>query len=293
MTAPRVYGASPIRRARATKAEVQARRQALFDIVAEQQPMTVRQIFYQGVVTGLVEKEETGYDKVQADLTKMRVEGWLPYDWLTDSTRWQRKPRSFGSIEDALSETARFYRKSLWHEADKYVEVWIEKDALAGVVYPVTALYDVSLMSARGYASLSFLHEAASYVASLEKPAFIYHLGDFDPSGVDASEKIEQKLREFAPRADITFERLAVTEQQIAGWRLPTRPTKKTDSRSKRFGEISVELDAISPENLRALLERALNRHLPQRQLEILKVAEASERELIASLVGEMRPRNG
>ena len=293
MTAPRVYGASPIRRARATKAEVQARRQALFDIVAEQQPMTVRQVFYQAVVRGLVEKEETGYNKVQADLTKMRVEGWLPYDWLTDSTRWQRKPRSFGSIEDALSETARFYRKSLWHEADEYVEVWIEKDALAGVVYPVTALYDVSLMSARGYASLSFLHEAASYIGSLDKPAFVYHLGDFDPSGVDASEKIEQKLREFAPRADITFERLAVTEQQIVRWRLPTRPTKKSDSRSKRFGEISVELDAISPENLRALLEQALNRHLPQRQLEILKVAEASERKLIASLVGEMRPRNG
>ena len=255
--------------------------------------MNVRQVFYQGVVTGLVEKEETGYDKVQADLTKMRVEGWLPYDWLTDSTRWQRKPRSFGTIEDALSETARFYRKSLWHEADEYVEVWIEKDALAGVVYPVTALYDVSLMSARGYASLSFLHEAASYIGSLDKPTFVYHLGDFDPSGVDASEKIEQKLREFTPRADITFERLAVTEQQIVRWRLPTRPTKKSDSRSKRFGEISVELDAISPENLRALLEQALNRHLPQRQLEILKVAEASERKLIASLVGEMRPRNG
>ena len=97
--------------------------------------MTVRQVFYQAVVRGLVEKEETGYDKVQADLTKMRVEGDLPYDWLTDATRWQRKPRSFDSIEDALSETARFYRKSLWQDVDEYVEVWIEKDALARLMH--------------------------------------------------------------------------------------------------------------------------------------------------------------
>jgi hypothetical protein len=283
-----VYPASPISRVRATKAEVEARRQALYLVVAEQKPMTVRQVFYQASVRGLVEKAETGYDKVQADLTKMRLEGWLPYDWLTDSTRWQRKPTTFDSIEDALSETARFYRKSLWRDADEYVEVWLEKDALAGVIYPITELYDVALMSARGYASLSFPHEAAADIEALGKPAFIYHLGDFDPSGVDASKNIEQRLREFAPNADITFERLAVTERQIFEWGLPTRPTKKSDSRAKQFGEISVELDAVPPHNLRALVEQAINRNLPQDQLEVLKVAEASERELIAHLVGEI-----
>jgi hypothetical protein len=278
---------------RASKSEVQARRHALYAIIAEQHPMTVRQVFYQAEVRGLVEKEETGYDKVQADLTKMRLEGRLPYDWLTDSTRWQRKPASFGSVEEALEETARFYRKSLWNSAASYVEIWIEKDALAGVIYPVTALYDVSLMSARGYASLSFLHEAATYIGLLDRPAFVYHLGDFDPSGVDASAKIEQRLREFAPKADITFERLAVTETQIVEWRLPTRPTKRSDSRSKRFGDISVELDAISPGDLRALLEKAINRHLPQDQLEVLRIAEANERELIGSLVGRMGSFHG
>jgi hypothetical protein len=278
---------------RASKSEVQARRQALHAIIAEQHPITVRQAFYQAEVLGLVEKDETGYDKVQADLTWMRLEGWLPYDWLTDSTRWQRKPASFGSVQAALEETARFYRKALWNSAASYVEIWIEKDALAGVLYPVTDLYDVPLMSARGYASLSFLHEAASYIALLDRPTFVYHLGDFDPSGVDASAKIEQRLREFAPEADITFERLAVTERQIADWRLPTRPTKKSDSRSKRFGEFSVELDAISPGDLRALLEQAINRQLPQDQLEVLRIAEASERELITSLVGRMGSLHG
>jgi hypothetical protein len=147
--------------------------------------------------------------------------------------------------------------------------------------------------SRRSYASLSFLHEAATFIRSLDRPAFVYHLGDFDPSGVDASAKIEQRFREFAPEADITFERLAVSERLIADWRLPTRPTKKSDSRSKGFGEISVELDAISPGDWRALLEHAINQHLPQDQLEALKIAEANERELTTSLVGWMGSRYG
>ena len=80
--------------------------------------MTVRQVFYQATVRGLVEKAESGYGKVQADLTVMRRARELPYDWLADNTRWQRKPRTFDSVEDALRNTAAFYRKALWNEAD-------------------------------------------------------------------------------------------------------------------------------------------------------------------------------
>src|SRR5215469_6725067 len=240
MTAAPVYQASPIKRARATKAEVAARREALLDIIEAGRPMTVRQVFYQATVHGLVEKAESGYGKIQTDLTVMRRAGELPYDWLADNTRWQRKPRTFDSVEDALKETARFYRKNLWTDADAYAEIWLEKDALSGVIYPVTSMYDVPLMVARGYASLSFLYSAAEAINELAVPAYIYHLGDFDPSGVNAGEKIEETLREMAPDADITFERIAVTEEQIDDWDLPTRPTKKSDTRSKNFGEISV-----------------------------------------------------
>jgi hypothetical protein len=148
------YGPSLIKRGRATKAEVEQRRQALFEIIDDGKPMTVRQCFSQATVRSLVEKEESGYAKVQHDLTIMRRAGELPYDWLADNTRWQRKPRTFDSVEDALKETARFYRKALWNDIDAYVEIWLEKDALAGVVYPITSMYDVPLMVARGYASL-------------------------------------------------------------------------------------------------------------------------------------------
>jgi hypothetical protein len=271
---------SPIKRQRSTKAEVEARRAALFDIIGEMQPMTVRQVFYQASVLGYVEKAESGYAKVQTDLTLMRRAGDLPYDWIADNTRWQRKPDTFDSVEQALRETAALYRKNLWRDAKTYAEIWLEKDALAGVVYPVTEMYDVALMVARGYAPLSFLHSAAEYIKDLDVPAYICHLGDFDPSGVNAGEKIEQTLREMAPDADIHFQRLAVTPEQIKRWRLPTRPTKKTDSRAKSFGRISVELDAIEPRRLRALVQKAI-----ERQFEVLKAAEESERQLLHSLV--------
>src|SRR5262245_25395587 len=144
--------------ASATKAEVDARCEALLDIIEAGRPMTVRQVFYQATVRGLVEKAETGYSKVQSDLTIMRRAGELPYHWLADNTRWQRKPRTFNGVEEALKATAALYRKNLWANADAYVEIWIEKDALAGVLYPVTSMNDVPLMVARGYASLSFLY---------------------------------------------------------------------------------------------------------------------------------------
>jgi hypothetical protein len=133
-------------------------------------------------------------------------------------------------------------------------------------------------MVSRGYASLSFLHSAAEVIKSSNRPTFIYHLGDHDPSGVNAGEKIDQTLREMAPGAEIHFERLAVLPQQITSWRLPTRPTKQTDTRAKRFGEVSVELDAIDPLRLRQLVQNAIERHLPQKQLKVLWVAEDNER---------------
>jgi hypothetical protein len=284
-----IYRPSPIKRRRATKAEVEQRRDHLFEIVSEMRPMTVRQVFYQASVRNIVEKSEAGYGKVQTDLVLMRRAGDLPYGWIADNTRWQRKPDTFKSPQEALKETARLYRKDLWAEAHVYVEVWLEKDALSGVILPVTAMYDVPLMVARGYASLSFLHGAGEYINELDVPAYIYHLGDFDPSGVNAGEKIEETLREMAPNAEIIFERIAVTEEQITAWNLPTRPTKASDTRAKSFGEVSVELDAIPPDELRWLVQSAIELHLPRHQLDVLKVAEESERALIAGLVGMIR----
>jgi hypothetical protein len=266
---------------------MEQRYEALLAITREMQPMTVRQVFYQASVRGIVDKTETGYSKVQRALVDLRRRGRLPYHWIADNARWQRKPASFRDPAEAMRQAAQYYRKALWADAADYVEVWLEKDALSAVVYDVTAEFDVPLMVARGYASLSFLHEAAEAIAFEDRPAHIYHLGDYDPSGVNAAEKIEETLRTFAPDAEIHFTRLAVLPHQIVAWNLPTRPTKTTDSRSKNFGDISVELDAIDARLLRQIVRDALEQHLPADQFAILKTAEESERELLLAWAGD------
>jgi hypothetical protein len=285
MTAVLAYPACRIKRSRATKLEMQARLEGLWSIVEAMRPMTVRQVFYQATVRQIVEKTEQGYDKVQIALANMRRARTMPYGWIVDFTRWQRKPRTFRDVNHALQETSRLYRKDLWTDANSYVEIWLEKDALSGVFMPVTSKFDVPLMVTRGYASLSFLSEAAEYMEAEERPVYVYHLGDFDPSGIDAGEKIERTLRELAPTAEIHFERIAVTPEQIAAWNLPSRPTKQSDSRAKGFGALSVELDAIDPNRLRALVDEAIERHLPPHRFRVLMAAEESERRAIAAFV--------
>ena len=267
---------------RANKDEMGERRDELYRIVEEMQPMTVRQVFYQATVRGIVDKNEKSYAKVQQVLAKMRRDETLPFEWIVDNTRDRNHPFTFDSVEDALAYTARHYRKSLWKDAGVYVEIWLEKDALAGVIEDITSKYDVSLMVARGYSSLSFLHEAAEEIDLKDCPVYIYHLGDYDPSGVNAGEKIEEDLQEFAPMADITFERIAVTEEQIEEWDLPTRPTKQSDSRAKNFdSNTSVELDAIEPRRLRKLVEDVIKRHLKPKRYKELLAEEEKERTLI------------
>jgi len=248
--------------------------------------MTVRQVFYQLVSQGVIGKTEQEYKgTVCRLLTEMRRARELPFHWLADNTRWQRKPRTHSCLEHAVEETARLYRRALWDDQPAYVEIWLEKDALAGVIDRVTGKHDVPLMVTRGYPSLTYVYSAAEYYESCEKPVFLYYLGDHDPSGVDIPRRVEKDLRDFAPSADITFERVAVNEDQIARYDLPTRPTKGTDSRAKNFTGESVEVDAIPPKTLREIVERCIERHIDADQLRITKAIEQEERTLAARFV--------
>jgi hypothetical protein len=274
------------KRFRRTKAAIAGVCTAIFDLLSEDHPQTVRQVFYALTVKGVIAKQEIEYKRTAGRLlTEMREKGKIPFEWIADNTRWMRKPSSFTGIEQCLDATAKNYRRNLWASMPVYVEVWVEKDALAGVLMEETEKYDVPLMVARGYASLSFLHSAAMTIKAKGRPAYIYHFGDFDPSGVDAARDIEAKLRRYAPGAEIHFERPAVTREQIEQWNLPTRPTKQTDTRAKKFGSAtSVELDAIPAHKLRELVRECIERHIDKSQLEILKVAEGSERGFLESV---------
>jgi hypothetical protein len=237
---------------------------------------------------GVIAKAEIEYQRtVVRLLVDMREAGQIPFEWIADNTRWMRKPSTFTGLESCLSNTSKFYRRDLWAAMPVYVEVWGEKDALAGVIMEETGTYDVPLMVARGYSSISFLHNAAMAIEAKKKPCYIYHFGDLDPSGVDAARDIEAKLRRYAPGAKIHFERPAVTRAQVEEWNLPTRPSKTKDPRAKKFANsTSVELDAIPADRLRALVRGCIERHVDQHQLPILRTTEESERELLKKWAG-------
>jgi len=244
-------------RKRRTQAELAAFEGALVDIVLAEAPMTVRQVYYQAVSRALCDKTEAAYDAVGRALLVARRDGRLPYCTIADSTRWMRKPATYDNLDAALLECARTYRRALWNEQTAYVEVWLEKDALSGVLVPVTDKYDVPLMTVRGYASESFLASAAEVIAAVGKPTYLYYFGDHDPSGVDIPVVVERRLRAMAPGADFHFECVAVTQAQI-----DRRPTKKSDSRARKFIGESVEVDAIPPADLRGLVEACIKQHL-------------------------------
>ena len=279
-----LYVASDIKRFRRTKADIASIRDAIENLLAQDNPQTVRQVFYALTVRGIIKKAEIEYQRtVIRLLVEMRESGIIPFHWIADNTRWMRKPATHVGLDACLKATAEFYRRDLWEAMPVYVEIWCEKDALAGVLLEETKTYDVPLMVARGYSSISFLHSAAEAIEAKEKPAHIYHFGDLDPSGVDAARDIEAKLRRYAPDAEIHFERVAVTREQAEAWNLPTRPTKTTDTRAAKFKGESVELDAIPAQKLRSLVKECIERHVDQQKLAILRAAEKSERETLAS----------
>lgn len=275
-------GASPTKgRGRPLAPETVALMEGLGTILAEQYPLTVRGAFYQASTRDLVPKAEAGYKKVQRLLVKMREEKLIPWSWIADGTRWRRGPDTWQSPEEALRSWSQHYRRDLWSKSPEIVEVWLEKEALAGVIYPVIDEYAVDLMVCRGYPSLSFLHGAAEHAEESGKSLTIYYLGDRDPSGRDIPRMIAERLVDFGliNNCDFRLELLAVTDDQVEELELPSRPTKASDTRSGNFKGASVELDAIPAPTLRAIVESAIVEHVDTRELEVLRGVEAEERE--------------
>ena len=274
---------------RRTAAQIDALDQVIVDVLTVDNPMTVRGVFYRVMSAGAVPKTEKAYRTVQRRVLALRRAGEIPYSHISDGTRWCRKPESWTDVDQMLDDAASSYRRAMWHDQTHHIEVWSEKDAISGVVYPITSDWDVPLMVARGFSSETFLWNSAAEITRIGKPAVIYQLGDHDPSGVAAWEHIKKTLTGMAPTVDFTFERIAVTEQQIVDLQLPMRPTKATDTRSTSFAGESVEVDAIPSSVLRELVKDAITGWIDPEQLRLTEMVEAQERLVLKQLVGGAR----
>jgi hypothetical protein len=289
---PKVNGTSPIKRTRRTRAEIEALDNALREIVDEFRPVTVRQVFYQAVNRALVPKSETkGYRVVQRRLVVLRESGAIPYGSIVDGTRYVHGHRRYHDLDEFTTYAAGLYRKDYWSTSEVNVEVWLEKDALKGVLVPtVVNECGLGLHVTRGFASITYLQEAAEDIECDRRPTYVYVLTDFDPSGVSIAEKVGEELTARAPYSEIIVERLAVDRAQIERWNLPTRPTKTSDTRAAKFRQVhgtdSVELDAIPPDELRNLVRNAIDSHMEPWRLRQFRMVEQEERETLRSMFG-------
>jgi hypothetical protein len=295
---PAAYRACPTRR---TKAEIDDIKAAIKTVLEDDWPMTVRQVFYQLVARNVIEKTERDYQStVIRLLTDMRMNGQVSFDRIIDESRRRRENQTYDNIADAARDTARFYRRNALKACPDYVEVWCEKEALAGIIEDAASEYDVPIIVSKGMPSLTQLYGTAREIylaADAGKETYIYQFGDHDPSGVLIPQTIERRLDELCQKFDCPapiIERVALTEEQIDEFNLPTRPTKRQgNSHANTFEGDSVELDALPPAELRRMVRDVIEQHISEHELLTLRAAEESERDLLEAWADRIRRREG
>jgi hypothetical protein len=256
--------------------------------------MTVRQLYYQLVSRDIVPNTSQSYDRIAAIINDGKMVGLIDWDAIEDRTREFVTRSRWNSGGEILHAISRQYHQDMWANQDNRVFVIIEKEALAGVFADVCNEYDIPLLAARGYPSGTVLHEFAMgpLLASRRERqrCVILHFGDHDPSGIDMTRDLQERLELFTGR-NIDLQRIALNMDQIEEKNPPENPAKVTDSRfdqyQQRFGDSSWELDALEPVYLNELVETHAKMYIdPDKWTETLEEI-GRVRHRLADLSGE------
>jgi hypothetical protein len=222
--------------------------------------LTLRQLYYQFVARGWLANKQTEYKRLGSIVNDARLAGLLDWSYIVDRTRNLQDLAHWETPEQIIRAVSEQYRHAVWDDQQYRVEVWIEKDALTGVIAGVCRRNDVPYFSCRGYTSQSELHSAAQRLIGYERDGqdtVVIHLGDHDPSGIDMTRDIQDRLRLFGAKTEVR--RIALTMDQVDEFNPPPNPAKLTDSRVGGYlaehGDLSWELDALDPATLDALIE--------------------------------------
>ncbi|GLY81879.1 hypothetical protein [Actinoallomurus iriomotensis] len=251
--------------------------------------LTLRQLYYQFVARGWIANKQTEYKRLGSIINDARLAGLLDWNYIVDRTRTLRGLSHWDSPDQIIRGSAYSYRTDRWANQPHRVEVWIEKDALVGVISGVCGRHDVDYFSCRGYTSQSELWSAAQRLRGYEdhgqKPIVI-HLGDHDPSGIDMTRDIQDRLELFD--ANVKVIRIALNMDQVEEYEPPPNPAKLTDSRSSgyidRFGYSSWELDALDPTTLDTLISSEITSWRDERRWERDTAAMEEERSLLTEV---------
>lgn len=254
---------------------------------AEGYVLTLRQLYYQFVHRKLIENKQSEYKRIGSVINDARLAGLIDWDAVEDRMRVLRVIQNYAGPGDFITQQAEQFAEDLWADQDEYCEVWIEKDALVGVIERPCVRYRVPFFACRGYASQSGLYEAGvrlRKVMDQGKAVTIFHLGDHDPSGLDMSRDNDERLNMFTRTlAGVELVRLGLNQEQIAAFELPPDPAKLTDSRGQSYmrvyGDTSWELDALPSREIDRLVMTSIGNKLDMRKFNAALQREAKSRE--------------
>lgn len=233
--------------------------------------LTVRQIYYQFVARGWLPNSVRNYKRLASILNDGRIQGLIDWNAIEDRTRSLTSIATSAGPKAKIESTVKSFAVNMWRNQPYEIEIWVEKEALAGVIERTANRFRIPFLSCRGYTSQSEMHLAAMRlkrrIIERKKKIVILHLGDFDPSGVDMSRDIYDRLQLFMGREFelLTFRRIALNPKQILKYKPPPNPAKATDSRfrafKEKYGSQSWELDALNPTVIDRLLTRAIDKY--------------------------------
>lgn len=277
---------------RATLQRIEQANQIIAEYQADGMTLTLRQLYYQFVARGLLENKQRNYDALGDTISKARLGGLVDWEAIEDRTRFLRGRSNSHSPSTALTALSRRYSIDMWHNQETRLEVWIEKDALLGVIETVCRENDVDYFACRGYVSQSALYEAGKRMERYQRDGYrtvVIHLGDHDPSGIDMTRDNQERVNLFG-WDDTEVRRIALNMDQVDQYSPPPNPAKLTDSRAPEYvaqhGYESWELDALEPRVMRRLIQDTIDEYkdpdLWQEREDLLEADQAVLRDVIA-----------
>lgn len=232
----------------------------ILDELSDYKPLTLRQVYYQLVGKGYIENTQSEYTQLSTLLKWARIDREISWNDIEDRTRTYNDLTGYSDSERYLKAYMDYifdrYQRNLLSDQDKYIEIWIEKDALSSIFVRTASPYTIPVVVCRGFSSVSFLHEFEERIDNTDRKPLMLYFGDFDPSGVEMLEAMETTIKYEFGIKDIEFKRIALLKDDIFKYNLPHSPKalKKTDSRAnkhiEKYGELAVELDALRPDIL-------------------------------------------
>jgi hypothetical protein len=255
--------------------------------------LNLRSLYYQFVARGFIPNNDKSYDNLGSVISDARLAGLIDWNAIEDQTRSLRSNNHWGSPEEIIEACASQYRIDRWSDQTFRPEVWIEKDAAIGSIQAICVKLDVPFFSCRGYTSQSEMWIAGQrmrrYLKGKQKPV-IFHIGDHDPSGIDMSRDIQDRLELFIGQP-IDFRRIALNMDQIREYNPPPNPAKLSDSRAQdyidRFGYESWELDALNPTKLVSLIQEGVNSILDKKKWKARDAEENTGKEQLQSVADQ------